>query len=701
MSDEMGNSILGTIRKLLGTSTGQGAGDAELLRRFVQGRDESAFELLVWRHAGLVLGVCQKLLPDREAVEDAFQATFVVLARKAGNISRRESLPGWLHRVAFRVALRSRRQAARHQCGQSAGLDLDQIPAPPTASPVEEEVCLVLHEEVLRLPPRYRLPVVCCYLDGKTYEQAAVELGCSRGTVSGRLARARELLRRRLSKRGVELGAAVLAEELASHAVRTASLGQRIGGLVEALGNLTTNESAGAGLSARAAALAEGVIGEMFWKKCRWAALVAVSLSLAGLGGALATGRPGVAPQPAEERAAEDEQAARRQETRAKKQIDPLQEVLDRARVRRQLASIGTALGHYHSNWGHLPPPANTDKFGKPLLSWRVALLPFLEQDNLYQQFKLDEPWDSPHNRKLIARMPRVFAAIGKTPRPHMTYFQYIVGPDAVFKSHRSKFPLLGGRPSGPGGMMGPMGGGSGGGPSMGGPRGASRPGGGGVMPGMGGTGMSVPGMGAPGGFLRRGEDDALPMIPQSFPDGTSNTLLVVEAGTPVVWTRPDDVPYDPKKPLPRLGGQFASVIHGLTADWVVHAMPRRLDERTLRAAITPAGGEPSGDLDQAASHGATVRQALVDRLRKRNTQLKEEAAVLRDTLKELKEEMDSLRWAVEKEKLLAQDPTAAALQKENTQLEAFLRETRDDARKMFAEIKRLQQELRKQQKKE
>jgi hypothetical protein len=194
-----------------------------------------------------------------------------------------------------------------------------------------------------------------------------------------------------------------------------------------------------------------------------------------------------------------------------------------------------------------------------------------------------------------------------------------------------------------------------------------------------------------------------LPRIPSSIPDGTSNTILVVEAGTPVVWTKPDDVPYDPRKPLPRLGGQFASVIHILTADGAVQALPRQIDERTLRAAITPAGGEPINlaQASKAVSPGIAVRQALVDRLRKRNERLKEEAALFNETLAELKQEVEGLRWAIEGERLLSQDPAAAALQKENASLEKSMRETRDEARKMFAEIKRLKEELRKRQKKE
>jgi hypothetical protein len=192
-----------------------------------------------------------------------------------------------------------------------------------------------------------------------------------------------------------------------------------------------------------------------------------------------------------------------------------------------------------------------------------------------------------------------------------------------------------------------------------------------------------------------------LPNLGSGIPDGTANTIIVVEAGTPVVWTKPDDVPYDAKKPLPKLGGQFPSVINVLAADGRAWALPRRVDEQSLRLAINPSDGRPF-DLPKfaaAGSSGNAVRQALVDNLRKRNTRLKEEAALLRDTLVELKEEMEGLRWAVEQDKLLEEDPTAAALKRENANLEKALRETRDEARKMFAEIRRLREEMRKRKK--
>src|SRR5262249_48820304 len=145
--------------------------------------------------------------------------------------------------------------------------------------------------------------------------------------------------------------------------------------------------------------------------------------------------------------------------------------------------------------------------------------------------------------------------------------------------------------------------------------------------------------------------------------DGTDNTILVVEAGNPVDWTRPDDVPYHPKKPIPALGSASSPVFHALMASGLVRSLPRRLDQRTLRAAITPNGGEVI-DWKKVSRDGvrggAGIREEALNRLTKRNGELKEEAAALREVLLELKEELHELRWAVQAEKLLESDPAAA-----------------------------------------
>jgi RNA polymerase sigma factor (sigma-70 family) len=195
------------IRRLIRPPSGDAVPDAELLRRFAEGRDQAAFELLVWRHGGMVLGVCRRVLRAGHAAEDAFQAAFPVLARKAGSVRAGASVAGWLHRVARRVALRAAKQRATRRQRETA-LVADP-PARASAEP-DAELRALLDAEIDRLPERFRLPVVLCYLDGRTTEDAARLLGVPRGTVLSRLATARQRLAARLTRRVVTLPASGL-----------------------------------------------------------------------------------------------------------------------------------------------------------------------------------------------------------------------------------------------------------------------------------------------------------------------------------------------------------------------------------------------------------------------------------------------------------------------------------------------------------
>ncbi len=185
----MAGETLGEVLRRIGRRAGlEGVltlTDAQLLERFAVGRDEPAFAALMVRHGPMVLGVCRRLLHDAGQAEDAFQAAFLVLARKAGAIQRRPLLGAWLYGVAFKVAARLRGQAWRRQAREKPA-DFDAVPAAvgPDASDYP-----AIHEEVQRLPDKYRDPVVLCYLEGKTHEEAARLMRCPLGTVKGRLAR--------------------------------------------------------------------------------------------------------------------------------------------------------------------------------------------------------------------------------------------------------------------------------------------------------------------------------------------------------------------------------------------------------------------------------------------------------------------------------------------------------------------------------
>jgi RNA polymerase sigma factor (sigma-70 family) len=175
--------------------------DTELLRRFAAGRAEEAFAALVKRHGPLVLSVCRRRLGAEQDAEDAFQATFLVLARKAGSIADPGLLGNWLYGVATRIARKARVAQRKRQLREKPVRFLSSLPAPDV--PTRDDLGSVLREELNRLPDKYRAPVGLCYLEGKTNAEAASLLRWPTGTVKGRLARARDLLRSRLACRGL------------------------------------------------------------------------------------------------------------------------------------------------------------------------------------------------------------------------------------------------------------------------------------------------------------------------------------------------------------------------------------------------------------------------------------------------------------------------------------------------------------------
>jgi prepilin-type processing-associated H-X9-DG protein len=183
------------------------------------------------------------------------------------------------------------------------------------------------------------------------------------------------------------------------------------------------------------------------------------------------------------------------------------------------LKQLALAMHNYHDTYGHFPPQAIYSKDGKPLLSWRVLLLPFLEQDNLNRQFKLDEAWDGPHNQRLLAQMPKVFADPAVDSKEPVTVYQAFIGPGAFFEDKK---------------------------------------------------GMPI----------------------SNFTDGTSNTLMIVEAAKPVPWTKPQDLPYDPNQPLPKLGGHRPGGFNAAFCDGSVRFLRQTIKESVLRALITRNGGE-------------------------------------------------------------------------------------------------------------
>jgi prepilin-type processing-associated H-X9-DG protein len=199
--------------------------------------------------------------------------------------------------------------------------------------------------------------------------------------------------------------------------------------------------------------------------------------------------------------------------------VQKVRDAASRAQSQNNLKQIGLAMHNYESTNGTFPPAAICDKRGKPLLSWRVAILPYIEQEPLYKQFKLDEPWDSEHNKKLINAMPKTYALAAAPPKPGETHYRALVGNGAAFETIRgTRFP--------------------------------------------------------------------------EFTDGLSNTWLVVEAAEGVPWAKPDELEYDPAKPLPKFGTFNNGGFNALFGDGSVRFMLPTLKEKTVRALITRAGGE-------------------------------------------------------------------------------------------------------------
>jgi RNA polymerase sigma-70 factor (ECF subfamily) len=295
------------LEQLFGFGTVGGLSDAELLARFAAVDDEAtgaAFEAIVARHGPMVLRVCRMILRDAHAAEDAFQATFLVLARRARTLGERERLGNWLYGVAMRTARKARiaaaRRIAREQRAAAGRRSVVVVEPEPHES--ADELVRVLHEEIGRLPGSYRSAVVACYLEGLTQEQAARQLRLTEGTVRGRLARARKLLGHRLTRRGVapavglaaleDAGAWRLPEAIVRSVARDALHFARSAGPA----------TCGA-VPSTARALANGVLSTMWLPSLKTLALTA-SLAAVGIGimfaaAAATPGRPEAEVMPA------------------------------------------------------------------------------------------------------------------------------------------------------------------------------------------------------------------------------------------------------------------------------------------------------------------------------------------------------------------------------------------------------------------
>jgi RNA polymerase sigma factor (sigma-70 family) len=257
--------------------------DSQLLERFVARREQAAFEVLVRRHGGMVLSVCRRQLRNSHDADDAFQATFMTLARKANAIRGSDAVGAWLYKVALRIAIRFRARASRRTSCEEVVSNLTEVAS--ASDPPAGDLRGVLDEEIARLPEKYRLVVILYYLEGRTVLEAARVLGCPRGTVLSRLARAREHLRTRLARRGVAVSAGMLAAAFAqpsAQATLPAHLAQAT--VLAAMQPSAAHAMAAGAMSLNAAALSQGVFRIMVLCKLKSLTLLALVVTLLGGG---------------------------------------------------------------------------------------------------------------------------------------------------------------------------------------------------------------------------------------------------------------------------------------------------------------------------------------------------------------------------------------------------------------------------------
>jgi RNA polymerase sigma factor (sigma-70 family) len=271
----MPDRLLERIRRGALLRDGGGLSDGHLLTLFVRHRDGDAFEALLNRHGPMVMGVCHRILLNQHDAEDAFQATFLIFARKAGSVAAQDSVGGWLYRVAYRTALEARARIARRRGKEQQVSDVMH----PVTEPDEgqRELLGLLDKELDRLPDKYRVPVILCELEGRSRKEAARTLGLPEGTLSWRLAQAKKLLARRLSRQGVALSVGALAAVVSNGAASA--------GLSPSLRASTVKAVLKAGtVPAHVLTLTEGVMKAMLLTKLKITACFAMLMLLAGVG---------------------------------------------------------------------------------------------------------------------------------------------------------------------------------------------------------------------------------------------------------------------------------------------------------------------------------------------------------------------------------------------------------------------------------
>jgi RNA polymerase sigma factor (sigma-70 family) len=286
MSSSQASEVIEHLRRTVLQSDRAGLTDGQLLEDFIRRQDEAALAALVRRHGPMVWGVCRRLLGGRhQDAEDAFQVSFLVLVRKAASVKPREMVANWLYGVAYQTALKARTTTAKRRVRER---QVTVMPEPAVHDPdLWDDVQPLLDRELSQLPDKYRTAIVLCDLEGKSYKEAARQLGVPDGTLSARLTRARAMLAKRLAGRGLTVSGASLAAVLTQNAAPASAPASVVAYTIKAVSVFAAGEAVKVVISARAAALMEGVLMTMLFSKLKTVtALVLVLLTC--VGGALA-----------------------------------------------------------------------------------------------------------------------------------------------------------------------------------------------------------------------------------------------------------------------------------------------------------------------------------------------------------------------------------------------------------------------------
>ena len=372
------NDVIRHLRKAALLGDGAGLTDGQLLECFLLRRDEPAFAALVRRHGPMVMGVCRRVLGNVHDAEDAFQATFLVLARKAASVRSREVVGHWLYRVAYRTAMKAKVMTARRRAKEQQVKEMAQTDLP--ADDGWRELLPLLDRELDNLPERYRVAVVLCDLEGVTRREAARRLNLPVGTLSSQLTRARHLLAKRLARYGLAVSGGAVAAALSEKTAFACVTGALAASTAKAAVLVAAGQGVAAGaVPARVVALAEGVVKTMFLMKLRAVVAVAVvvfvSAGVVGLAYRTTAAEPaqatGVAATPSAARPTVDDLEELRLEVAAlrqglhntREQVKELQsEVVALKASRQQLGGLGGfqggGLGVLGGSYGALGGPS-------------------------------------------------------------------------------------------------------------------------------------------------------------------------------------------------------------------------------------------------------------------------------------------------------------------------------------------------------